>query len=168
MNDESAESRDASHEPIAEGGEERCASPDRRHGPERRQRALHGLYYGSFHPRRRELRRSGDALLAGIDWHHPQWLAIAMLIIMLSSLDAALTLTLLQRGAYEINPVMAVLVGSSAVAFTAVKVALTAGGVVLLTVLARLRAFGKIPVGAILYLVLAGYGLLVMYEIRLL
>ncbi len=153
---------------VAQESPEGQGFTNRRLAPERRRRSFHALFHGSFHPRRHRLRRSQDALVAGVDWHHPQWLAIAMLIVLLSSFDAALTLTLLQRGAYEINPFMAPLVGGSAGLFTAIKVALTAGGVVLLTVLARLRAFGRIPVGALLYLVLAVYGLLVIYEIRLL
>jgi hypothetical protein len=45
---------------------------------------------------------------------------------------------------------------------------LTAGGVLLLTQLARIRAFGRIPVGVFLYLVLAIYGVLITYEINLL
>jgi hypothetical protein len=52
--------------------------------------------------------------------------------------------------------------------FALVKVGLTALGVVLLTQLARLRAFGSVPVGAFLYTVLALYAALVLYEIRLL
>ena len=38
----------------------------------------------------------------------------------------------------------------------------------LLTQLARIRAFGRIPVGAFLYVVLAIYGALIAYELRLL
>jgi hypothetical protein len=54
------------------------------------------------------------------------------------------------------------------VAFTCVKIALTALGVVFLTQLARLRAFGRIPVGFVLYSVLAVYAALILYEYRLL
>jgi hypothetical protein len=63
---------------------------------------------------------------------------------------------------------MAPLVGGSAVSFALVKVGLTAVGVLLLTQLARLRTFGRIPVGAILYSVLVIYGTLIFYEFRLL
>ena len=91
-----------------------------------------------------------------------------MLITVLSCVDAALTLTLLAHGAYELNPMMAPLVGGSAFVFTSVKVGLTAGGVVLLTLAARMRAFGGIPVGFLLYAVLLGYGTLVFYELRML
>ena len=43
-----------------------------------------------------------------------------------------------------------------------------AGGVVLLTLAARMHAFGKIPVSFLLYALLVGYGTLVVYELRLL
>ncbi len=91
-----------------------------------------------------------------------------MLIVLLSCIDAAMTLTLLEHGAYEVNPVMAPIVGGSPLVFTLVKVGLTAGGVILLTLAARMRAFGKIPVSFLLYAVLLGYGSLVFYELRLL
>jgi len=40
--------------------------------------------------------------------------------------------------------------------------------VLLLTQLARIRAFGYIPVGVFLYLVLGIYGALILYELNLL
>ena len=58
--------------------------------------------------------------------------------------------------------------GGSALAFALVKVGITAGGVVLLTQLARMRAFGRIPTGVILYVLLAVYGALILYEFSLL
>jgi hypothetical protein len=139
-----------------------------RRGPDRRRQTLHALAYGSFNPRRRGSRRAGEHTVSGMDWHHPQWLAVALLIVLFSCADAFLTLTLIEHGAYEINPLMAPLVGGSALAFTVVKMGLTAGGVVLLTLLARMRAFGRVPVGLLLYTVLAAYGVLVVYEVRLL
>lgn len=140
---------------------------DRRRG-DRRQRVLRALLLGSFRPRRRGPRRVDESGVSAVDWHHPQWLAIGMLIVVFSSADALLTLMLVERGAYEVNPVMAPLMGGSALAFTLVKVGLTAGGVVLLTQIARVRAFGRIPVGVFLYTVLALYGALLTYEYTLL
>ena len=139
-----------------------------RRGPDRRKRVLWSLVYGSFHPRRREPRRADENSLTAVDWHHPQWLAIATLIVALSGADAFLTLVLIGHGAYEMNPLMAPLIGGSAVGFALTKIGLTAVGVVLLTQLARLRTFGRIPVGAILYSVLIIYGTLIFYEFRLL
>jgi hypothetical protein len=147
---------------------ESVAAVERRNADDRRKRTLHSLIYGSFNPRRRAARRDGAPSLRDLDWHHPQWLAVAILIVLLSCVDAALTLTLISRGAYEVNPLMAPIVDGSALMFTVIKVGLTAGGVVLLTLVARMRAFGKIPVGFILYAILAGYGTLIVYEFRLL
>lgn len=129
---------------------------------------LRGLLVGSFHARRRQPRRASEQALAAVDWHQPQWLAIAILIVMFSGGDALLTLALLERGAYEANPMMRPLVGGSALVFALVKVGLTAGGVVLLTVLARMRVFGRLPAGLLLYMLLAGYGALLLYEFSLL
>ena len=143
------------------------AGQERRHG-ERRQRVLRALLYGSFNPRRRGPRRVDERTLSSVDWHHPQCLAIAILILVFSCADALLTLMLVERGAYEANPLMAPLVMGSGLAFTGVKIGLTAAGVVLLTQLARLRAFGNIPVGVLLYMVLAVYGALIAYEFGLL
>jgi hypothetical protein len=141
---------------------------DRRRAPDRRKQPLRALLHGSFNPRRRGSRRDGERRVTGVDWHHPQWLAVGMLIVLFSCFDAFLTLTLIEHGAYEVNPFMAPLVGGSGLAFALVKIGLTAGGVVLLTLLARMKAFGRIPVSLLLYTVLAGYGVLVLYEFRLL
>jgi hypothetical protein len=129
---------------------------------------LRALVYGSFHPRRRSPRRDNETNVAAVDWHHPQWLGVATLIVLLSCIDAFLTLMLIDRGAYEANPLMAPLVASSPLAFTLVKVGLTGGGVVILTVVARMRVFRRIPISALLYLLLAAYALLITYEARLL
>ena len=139
-----------------------------RRGPDRRKRVLWSLVYGSSHPQRRGPRRASDNSLTAVDWHDPQWLAIGILIVALSCADAFLTVVLIGHGAYEMNPFMAPLVGGSAVAFALTKIGLTCIGVVLLTQLSRVRSFGRIPVGAILYSVLVIYGTLIFYEFRLL
>jgi hypothetical protein len=136
---------------------------------DRRHRVLRGLLLGSLHARRRTPRRAGEQALAAIDWHHPKWLATAILILLFSGADALLTLVLIERhGAYELNPLMRPLLGGSALTFALVKVGLTAGGVVLLTLLARMRALGRLSGGLVLYALLAAYGALILYEFRLL
>src|ERR1700749_226356 len=132
-------------------------SANKRSAPDRRRRTLYSLFYGSFNPRRRSPRRIDARSLRDLDWHHPIWLAVAMLIVVLSCGDAALTLSLMEHGAYEVNPVMAPIVGGSPLVFTLIKVGLTAGGVIMLTLAARMRAFGRIPVSFFLYAVLLGY-----------
>ncbi len=107
--------------------------------------------------------------MSAVDWHHPQWLAVATLIVLCSCVDGFLTLMLVGRDVVEEgNPLMAPLVGGSGMAFALVKIGLTAAGVLLLTQLARLRAFGRIPVGAFLYGVLVLYAGLIYYEVGLL
>ena len=152
---------DPSLAPIRAGG------PDRRRA-ERRYQVWRALLFGSFRPRRRAARRSSERTLGAIDWHHPQWLALSMLIMMLSGVDALLTLMLMEHGAYEAKPMRRPLVGGSAFMFALVKVGLTGGGVVFLTLLARMRAFGRLPVGLALYVLVAAYAALIVYELALL
>ena len=142
-------------------------APERR-GSDRRRHVVRSLLHGSFKPRRRGARRVDEHTLTAVDWHHPQWLAVSILILLCCCADAFLTLALLGRGAYEVNPFMAPLVGGSSLTFALVKIGFTASGVVLLAHLARIRAFGRIPVGVLLYCVLALYGALIIYELRLL
>jgi hypothetical protein len=151
--------------------EHKLAGPDatERRGADRRSRVLRGLVYGSIRPRRHGPRRADERGVSAVDWHHPQWLAVAMLIVLCSCVDAFLTLMLVGRDvAEEGNPLMAPLVEGSGLAFALVKIGVTAAGVLLLTQLARLRAFGRIPVGVFLYLVLVIYCALIFYEVDLL
>jgi 8-oxo-dGTP pyrophosphatase MutT (NUDIX family) len=143
-------------------------SQERRRGPDRRTRVARALLYGSFYPRRLGPRRDGEHGLGAIDWHHPWWFAIATLILTLCAADAVLTVVLISRGAYELNPVLAPLIDRSAMLFVVVKVGLTGIAVVLLTLLSRVKAFGRMPVALFLYAVLAGYGTLIAYELGLL
>jgi Domain of unknown function (DUF5658) len=141
--------------------------PERRVRTERRRSILRALWHGNFARRRVAPRRLHERHAVVTDWFHPQWLAIGILILLLCSADAFLTLTLISYGATEVNPLMDPLVRGSGHGFAYWKFGLTAMGVVLLTVLARLRIWGK-AVGLILYLVLAGYAVLVGYELFLL
>lgn len=140
----------------------------RRAGGERRACVLRALVAGNFNPRRRGPRRARDAGLAATDRYDLRWVAVAVSIVALSAADALLTLTLMQHGARESNPLMAAVLRRFPDAFIDVKIGLTAVGVVLLTMLAKVRAFGRLPVGMLLYAALAGYAGLVGYEVWLL
>jgi hypothetical protein len=145
-------------------GKSTPTASEQRGAGERRSRTLHALLQGNWTPRRRGGRRKNDAGLAAIDWHESRWFAVALLIVILSCADAFFTLTLLADGAYEANPFMAVLLDGSPHGFAAAKIGLTSVGVIALTVVARARAFGRLPVGLVLYTVLLGYATLVAYE----
>ena len=135
---------------------------------DRRRQPLRALWIGSLRPRRMGPRRASDRSVAGVDWHHPQWLAVAIVILLLSVTDAFLTLAVIDLGAEEANPFMAPLVIGSGRSFALWKFGMTALGVVMLTQLARLRAFGRVPVSLLLYTALLAYVALVSYELWLL
>ena len=141
--------------------------PDRRLSHERRRSVLRALWRGNFARRRIAPRRHTERFVVVTDWFHPQWLAVAIAILLLCSADAFFTLTLMANGAMEMNPIMDPLVRGSGQGFAFWKIGLTAMGVTLLTVLARLRVFGR-AVGVILYIVLGAYVILVGYELFLL
>ena len=141
--------------------------PERRLGADRRASVLKALLYGGLCPRRQGPRRAGEHRLGAFDWHHPWWLLLAILILLLSCTDAALTLVLIGRGAFEVNPLLAPLVRDSP-AFILVKVGLTGVGIVCLTLLARVKAFGRLPARALFYAALIGYVVLIAYELKLL
>lgn len=105
--------------------------------------------------------------MAVTDWFHPQWLAVGVAVLLLSVVDAFLTLTLISHGATEVNPLMAPLVQGSGHSFAYWKIGLTGFSVVVLIVLARLRLWGR-TVGNVLYIAMGMYALLVGYELFLL
>jgi hypothetical protein len=141
---------------------------DRRSRDERRRRHVWAVAYGSFNPRRRTARRSPEHHIQFVDWHDAHLLAVALGILLLSSIDAFLTLNLLTQGAQEVNPVMEHLLYRNIAMFATVKMALTGLGVMTLVALSRCRVFGKFRVDLGLYLTLAAYAALVFYEFSLL
>jgi hypothetical protein len=141
---------------------------NRRTGAERRSETLRSLASANYWRRRHGPRRGADAGFAVTDWYAPQWLAAAVLILVLCVADALITLALVGHGAHEANPLMKATMDGDGRSFAAIKFGLTAGGVVMLILLARVRAFGRLPVSMLLYCVLAGYLCLVAYEFRLL
>jgi hypothetical protein len=140
----------------------------RRTGKDRRSRTLLSLLMGSFKRRRHGPRRLADGSIAGTDWYASPLLAAGLLILILCVVDALLTLALLGHGAYEANPLMDTVVHGDGIRFVAFKFGLTAAGVVLLILLARVKAFGRLPVSTLLYGVLVAYVFLIGYEYSLL
>jgi hypothetical protein len=141
---------------------------ERRVGVDRREFSLRTLLGGGLQARRRHGRRASDHGLPIVDWHDPHLLAVSMSILLLSSADAWLTLMLLTRGATEANPFMAALIQRDLAIFTGAKMLLTGLGVALLVVLARVRVAGPLRAWHLLYVVLAGYGWLIAYELKML
>jgi hypothetical protein len=142
---------------------------ERRDRAERRRRRVWSVCYGSFNPRRRSYpRRADDVRFHSLDWYSAHLLAVSIGISLLSMLDAFLTLTLLNNGAEEINPIMAALLERGVTAFTVCKMATTGVCIVALVITSRYRFLRLIRVEMVLYLVLAAYASLIVYELRLL
>jgi hypothetical protein len=151
-----------------QNGHAGAAQAPRARGADRRRSTWRALWTGNFERRRRGARREADRSLVAIDWHHPQWLVISIVILLLCATDAFLTLALIGAGGSEINPFMRPLVTGAGSSFAFWKLALTSSGVVTLVLLARTRVFGRLPVGQILYLVALFYIGLIGYEVWLL
>jgi Domain of unknown function (DUF5658) len=141
---------------------------ERRSGVERRRVGLATYWYGSLNPRRRAGRRATDLHYPVIDWHSPRVLALVMSILGLGVLDGVLTVLLISNGATEVNPVMARFLPHDLGLFAAVKLSLTALGVLVLVACSRMRLFKAIPGEALLVAVVVCYIALVAYELRML
>jgi hypothetical protein len=118
-------------------------------------------------PRRRGGRRDGEHEHL-IDWHEPDLLFLALAILLLSVTDAFFTLTLMTRGAEEANPLLAYVLQRYPGVFAALKMVLTGGGVLVLVAMARARVFRIVRVRTVLQCFLAGYVVLVGYEMWML
>lgn len=141
---------------------------ERRSGYDRRRPSVRAFLRGGLTPRRRSGgRRDGDRCWLA-DWHEPHLLFLAVAILLLSVTDAFLTLTLLEVGAYEANPVMHAVLARQPQLFAAVKMALTGAGVLVLVVCARATVFRVLRVSAVIHWCLFGYAALIAYECWLL
>lgn len=140
---------------------------ERRRGRERRHITFNAYLYGALNPRRRSGRRRSDRYPV-VDWHAPRVLALVLGILGLCILDAVFTVVLISHGARELNPVMALFVPHNLLGFAAAKLLLTGMGMCVLVACSRMRLFRSIPGEVFLYAVLAGYIVLVAYELRML
>ena len=140
---------------------------ERRRGTERRHITFAAYAHGALRPRRRSGRRRSD-LYPVIDWHSPRVLAIVFAVLGLCVLDGVLTVLLMQHGAVELNPVMALFVPHNLLGFIAAKLTLTGLGMCVLVACSRMRLFRAMPGEVLLYCVLAAYIVLVSYELNML
>jgi len=145
------------------GGFERRARPDRR------QRLWWAFLYGSVRPRRRYVgRRTDDGRFQPTDWHGAHLWAVSVGILILSVVDAFLTVTLMSGGAIEVNPIMAAVMGHDIGTFAVLKIAMTGVCVMLMVFLARYRFMRVVRVEVLLYGVLLTYLFLVGHEMGML
>jgi hypothetical protein len=98
---------------------------NRRDPDERREFSWRTVFFGFMRSRRHASRRDDDSGVIFMDWHHPWLFFLAVGIMLLSCADAFLTLTLMEHGMIEANPVMAAMLGQSAATFAVSKVVMT-------------------------------------------
>lgn len=144
------------------------AQTERRQGIDRRRRSLGAIWHGSLNPRRRAGRRSMDRIYPLVDWHPARVFALVFAILCLCVTDGVLTVILMAHGATEANPVMALFVPHELGWFAAIKLTLTAIGMFVIVACSRMRLFRTLPGESLLYVILAGYVLLVIYELQML
>ena len=83
--------------------------------------------------------------------HAPRFLAAALFIISLSIVDACLTLELVDRGAEELNPIMAYYLEQSPFVFFVVKYLLTSAAIIMILNIKEISLFGSKLSGEILF-----------------
>ena len=123
------------------------------------------VFYGFLRSRRHNPRRHSEADVVFLDWHHPWLFFLAVGAMLLSCVDAFLTLQLIDRGMIEANPFMAGVMGFSTASFMAIKMSLTGFGILTLVFLAKARFLDRIRIGIFLTTLFTGYACLVCYEI---
>lgn len=139
------------------------ARPERRVAQDRRRMTLGTFLRGGLTPRRRNGRRAGEQHLP-IDWHEPYLLFLSVTILLLSVVDAFLTVTLITGGAQEVNPLLEFVLRVEPRLFAAIKMGLTGAGVLVLVAVARTRLFRVMRVGVVLQGVFVAYVALIAYE----
>jgi len=122
------------------------------------------VFFGFMRSRRRHLRREIDAEVIFLDWHHPWLFFLAVGTMLLSCLDAFMTLQLLERGMVEANPVMAAILGRGTTAFAVSKMLMTGISILILVFLAKSRFLNRFRTGLLLTVFFTIYACLACYE----
>ncbi len=140
------------------------AGTDKRTEEDRRTFSWRTVFFGFMRSRRLSPRRDDESEVIFLDWHHPWLFFLAVGTMILSSLDAFMTLQLLDRGMVEINPVMAAVLGHGAATFAISKMAMTGTGILALVFLAKARFLNRFRAGVFLTVFFSIYACLVCYE----
>ncbi len=141
------------------------AISDKRAQNDRRAFSWRTVFFGFLRSRRHAHRRSMDDTLIFIDWHHPWLFFLATGTMLLSCADAFLTLQLIDKGMFEVNPFMQLVLAESTLLFTSTKLAMTGLGILVLVFLAKARFMNRFPNGLFLTMFFSFYACLVCYEL---
>ncbi|MDT8387755.1 MAG: DUF5658 family protein [Thiogranum sp.] len=152
---------------IAGSGEGRTTS-DRRNQNDRRSHSLRTLTYCGIHGRGRRRTARRDKHDYYLDWYEPRLVLTGLAVLLMSCLDAMFTLTLLNRGAYEANQLMAILLEIDQTLFVTVKIGITGAGVMFLLMHSHFNVLRVFNGRKLLQWMVPVYGLLISYELVLL
>jgi len=151
-----------------DGEMQAVVSMERRLRPDRRRVPHVAEWRWVFGGRRGTVRRANEGRISRLDVYPAPLLGASIVILVLSTLDAGLTLKLLERGlATEVNPFMAALLNDDVRLFGTLKTALTGSCLILLVLYSEARLLGKIRTGHSLYAIAGCYMLLIGYELAL-
>ncbi|MCZ6827784.1 MAG: DUF5658 family protein [Gammaproteobacteria bacterium] len=131
---------------------------------DRRNFSWRTVAFGFLRSRRRDTRRVGEAEPLFTDYHHPWLFFMATGIMLMNCFDAFFTLQLLDRGAMEVNPIMAAVIGESTSTFAVTKMLLTSVAILVLVFLARAMFMNRIRTGLFLTFFFSCYAVLICYE----
>lgn len=140
---------------------------ERRDRNDRRNPSLKGFLYGLFLARRRGPRRAENYLSHYTDWYDVKLLVLSLSLLLLSCLDAAMTMKLLSFGAVELNPIMDELLKQGTKYFIGIKIAVTALCIIVLVAHNRIKIFNFLRVDILLIAAVFIYLGLVTYEFYL-
>ena len=146
---------------------------DRRSGKDRRRRGVPDIKSLFIYARRKNIRRRDDKFkTAYFDQYNPALFTPIVLILLLSVIDAFLTLFLVDYGAREINPIMAYFLKFGPVTFMGVKYLLTCYSVVVLLILhnvyfrkLRIHARSLFSCAVSMFVIVIAWELFLMYRI---
>lgn len=142
---------------------------ERRNRQDRRKPTLKGFIIGCFKCRRRQARRAEGVMHYHTDWYDTKILVMALALMMLSIVDAAMTMHLINNhGAIEVNPFMDYLLQQGSNVFVYTKLGLTAACVFILAAHYYSKVLSWLRVDLILIFALFIYMGLVTYEFALL
>ena len=141
--------------------------PGCRRRPRSTQEQLRQLMLAAFTSHSHYGRRREDRLGFLVQWHESRFLYLTLGVLILSALDAVLTLNILSLGGVEVNPVMDYLIHTDIQLFVGVKMALTGAALVVLVAQAQFRFLNRWRVEWLLRALLPAYLCLITYEVAL-
>lgn len=138
---------------------------EHRQRPDRRRNKFKSVLCSFYMGRRRSVRRKEEEVLPFYTDVYEKWVGIIFIsIILLSSLDAILTLRILGRGGKELNPVMDALLEIDDTVFFIGKLTLTLFSLLFVLIHINFKLVRLVPMRQVLVALFLAYSCLIGYE----